>query len=99
MSIGTHHGGCACGAVRYTVEIDPAAQAITCNCSHCGRAGLALQFVTPDKFTLDQGGDRCGCAFIVARQEYNPSSAVDGRVFRENAGRQMVERLDQSSAG
>ena len=57
MSIGTHQGGCACGAVRYTVEIDPAAQAITCNCSHCGRAGLLLQFVTPDKFTLEKGGD------------------------------------------
>ena len=40
---------------------------------------------------LDQGGDRCGRAFIVARQEYDPSSAVDGRVFREDAGRQMVK--------
>ena len=55
MSLGMHHGGCHCGAVRYTVEIDPAAQALTCNCSLCGRTGALLQFVTPDKFKLEKG--------------------------------------------
>jgi hypothetical protein len=58
MSLATHHGGCHCGAVRYTVEIDPAAQAITCNCSLCGRTGALLQFVTHDKFTLEKGEDQ-----------------------------------------
>jgi len=57
MSIATHQGGCQCGAIRYTVEIDAAAQAITCNCSMCGRSGAILQFVTPDKFTLEKGQD------------------------------------------
>lgn len=57
MSIGTHHGGCQCSAVRYTVEIDPDAPAITCNCSMCGRSGAVLAFVTPDKFTLEKGQD------------------------------------------
>ena len=52
-----HEGGCHCGAVRYSVEIDPKAEAITCNCSMCGRAGAYLQFVTPDKFTLVKGAD------------------------------------------
>ncbi len=57
MSTATHHGGCHCGAVRYTVEIDPHGQAIVCNCSICGRSGAALQFVAADKFKLDQGAD------------------------------------------
>lgn len=53
----TQHGGCHCGAVRFTVEIDPAATAIACNCSMCSRSGTLLQFVPTDKFTLDQGAD------------------------------------------
>ena len=57
MPMSTHKGGCHCGAVRYSVEIDPTAQAITCNCSMCGRSGTYLQFVAPDKFVLEQGDD------------------------------------------
>lgn len=57
MSTEKHAGGCHCGAVRYTVEIDPAAEAIACNCSICGKSGSYLQFVTPDKFTLEKGED------------------------------------------
>jgi hypothetical protein len=55
MSVTTHKGGCHCGAVRYTVEIDPAAEAISCNCSICGKTGSYLQFVPPEQFTLEQG--------------------------------------------
>lgn len=57
MSVSNHQGGCHCGAVRYSVEIDPAAEALACNCSMCGRAGAYLQFVSPDKFTLEKGED------------------------------------------
>ena len=57
MSVSTQHGGCHCGAVRYTVEIDPQAEALACNCSMCGRSGSYLQFVAADKFTLDKGDD------------------------------------------
>jgi len=52
MSASMHEGGCHCGAVRFSVEIDPKAEALTCNCSMCGRSGAYLQFVSPDKFTL-----------------------------------------------
>lgn len=55
MAVSSHRGSCHCGAVRYTVELDTTASAITCNCSMCGRAGTLLQFVPPDKFTLEQG--------------------------------------------
>jgi hypothetical protein len=52
-----HEGGCHCGAVRYSVEIDPTATAIVCNCSMCGRSGTMLQFVGADKFKLEKGAD------------------------------------------
>lgn len=55
MAVSTQHGGCHCGAVRYSVEIDPEAVAISCNCSMCGRSGTLLQFVPADKFKLEQG--------------------------------------------
>lgn len=57
MSVSTQHGGCHCGAVRYTVELDPQAEAISCNCSICGRSGSYLQFVSADKFKLEKGED------------------------------------------
>jgi len=58
MALSTHQGGCHCGAVRYSVEIDPTSEAITCNCSICGRSGSYLQFVLPDNFRLEQGEDQ-----------------------------------------
>lgn len=57
MSASMQRGGCHCGAVRYSVEIDPGAEAIACNCSICGRSGSYLQFVAPAQFTLETGED------------------------------------------
>lgn len=57
MSTTEHRGGCHCGAVRYRVDIDLAAPAITCNCSICGRTGTVLSFVGQSQFRLDQGDD------------------------------------------
>ena len=57
MSETTHHGGCHCGAVRYTVSLDVSAPAISCKCSMCGRAGTLLALAPADKFTLDKGAD------------------------------------------
>ena len=57
MPTSMHTGGCHCGNVRYSVEVDPTAQAIACNCSICGRTGSYLQFVPTDKFTLEKGED------------------------------------------
>lgn len=52
----TYDGSCHCGAVRYQVTTDMA-QVITCNCSYCSRRGSVLTFVTPDRFTLQSGGN------------------------------------------
>lgn len=53
----TYQGSCHCGAVTFTVDTDPPAEAMTCNCSHCARKGLTLTFVPAAQFTLESGQD------------------------------------------
>ena len=50
----TYAGRCHCGVVRYEVETD-LARVIVCNCSHCEKKGLLLNFVDKDKFKLLSG--------------------------------------------
>ncbi|CAN5880488.1 GFA family protein [soil metagenome] len=57
MASQKHHGGCHCGAVEYTVELDLEADALVCNCSICRRTGAMMMFVAPDKFELAKGDD------------------------------------------
>ena len=45
-------GSCHCGAIRYTVDEEPPAKALACNCSICRRKAPLHHFTTPDKFTL-----------------------------------------------
>ena len=52
-----HTGGCHCGAVRYTVELDLSQPVISCNCSMCGRSGTLLTFAPAEKFHLEKGSD------------------------------------------
>ena len=54
MALGTYHGSCQCGAVRFTAELD-LDKAVTCNCSRCQRMGFVLAFAPADKFTLEAG--------------------------------------------
>lgn len=54
----THKGGCHCGAVRYTVDIDLTKPVISCNCSICGKTGTLLAFVPPTSFKLEKGEDQ-----------------------------------------
>lgn len=58
MAEAPHHGGCHCGAVRYTVTLDLDQPSIACNCSICGKTGSYLQFVEPSKFALERGEDQ-----------------------------------------
>lgn len=50
-------GSCHCGKISYTVDEDPPAQAMECNCSICRRKGYLHLFTTPDKFTLHGSRD------------------------------------------
>jgi hypothetical protein len=54
MALGTYHGSCQCGAVRFSAELD-LDKAVTCNCSRCQRMGFVLAFAPEDKFTLEAG--------------------------------------------
>lgn len=47
-------GGCHCGAIKYEVETE-LDKILTCNCSHCHKKGLLLNFVEKDKFKLLSG--------------------------------------------
>ena len=52
----TYQGGCHCGTIRYTAEVD-IDQAIACNCSICSKLGLILTFTPPDRFQFQSGSD------------------------------------------
>lgn len=52
-----YEGGCHCGDVRFKAEAD-LGTVIACNCSHCGRKGLLLNFIPADDFALQSGADR-----------------------------------------
>ena len=57
MPTQTHHGGCHCGAVRYTAELDLDQGTMRCNCSLCAKSRAWFAFAPADKFALDEGGD------------------------------------------
>lgn len=50
-----YKGGCHCGAVRYTTEMDEITKGMTCNCSHCHKKGVVLSFIPATQFTLESG--------------------------------------------
>jgi len=52
-------GGCHCGAIAYTVEVDPAG-AIKCNCSICSKLGAVWAFAPKSKFHLTKGEGKLG---------------------------------------
>ena len=52
--MGTHSGGCHCGAVRWRAETE-ISQAISCNCSICKKRGSLLHFAPEKDFTLEKG--------------------------------------------
>jgi hypothetical protein len=48
-------GGCDCGAVRFTIDLD-LDHPIACNCSNCRKRGLIFWFATPERFQVTAGG-------------------------------------------
>lgn len=51
----TYTGGCHCGAVRFSVNMEELKSGITCNCSLCEKRGSILTFVPSAQFTLTSG--------------------------------------------
>ena len=54
-----YSGSCHCGAVAYTVEVDPS-QALKCNCTICTKLGAVWAFAPKTKFKLTSGETRQG---------------------------------------
>lgn len=71
-------GSCHCGAIAYTLNEDPPAGAMACNCSICRRRGYLLHFTSPEKFTLHRGAD--------SGTEYRFGSEVIGHRFCTTCG-------------
>ena len=59
MATESYAGSCHCGAVAFTVELDPAT-ALKCNCSICTKIGAVWAFASKDKFTLKSGTTKQG---------------------------------------
>jgi len=51
----THHGGCHCGAVRFTVAAPAHLDIDECNCSICRMSGFLHLIVTQQQFELLRG--------------------------------------------
>jgi hypothetical protein len=88
MAVSTHQGGCHCGAVRYSVEVDPTAESLACNCSICGRSGSYLQFVPADKFKLEKGEDNL--------QDYQFNKHIIHHLFCKTCGIRSFARGESS---
>lgn len=73
----TKTGGCQCGAVRYSAQIDPG-QAYLCHCRMCQRAtgGVSIAFIglSKDDMTWESGPD------------WYPSSPIARRPFCSRCG-------------
>ena len=50
-----YEGGCHCGKIRYTVQLDLSKPVITCNCSLCAKTGALLAFTGVEQFQLLAG--------------------------------------------
>lgn len=50
-----YHGGCHCGAVRFTVRANPVIEAQRCNCSICAMTGFVHMIVPKQQFDLIKG--------------------------------------------
>ena len=73
-----HHGGCHCGAVRYTVRAPARITAQSCNCSMCARTGFLHLIVPASAFTLDAGRDMLS--------EYTFNTRVAKHLFCKRCG-------------
>lgn len=54
----THHGGCHCGAVRFTVATAATLAVLDCNCSICRMSGFLHLIVPAADFCITQGQDQ-----------------------------------------
>lgn len=55
----THiRGGCHCGAIKFSAQVDPDSTLLNCNCSICRMTGFQHLIVRHQDFTLHSGQDQ-----------------------------------------
>lgn len=87
----TFGGGCHCGSVRFEVDLEPGAEAQTCNCSMCAKIGFIHLIVPESRFRVTDGEDNLTlytfntgvaqhyfCATCGVKSFYRPRSNPDG---------------------
>ena len=92
-------GGCHCGAVRISCELDgPPVPALDCNCSICSATGFLHLIVPHEKFTLERGegkltsyrfgsgaANHLFCAVCGVKSFYQPRSHPEAWSVNANA--------------
>jgi hypothetical protein len=78
-----YQGGCHCGKVRFSVEMDLSSP-ITCNCSYCSKRGSILAFTPESNLTLEQGADDLS--------EYRFNSKMIAHLFCTDCGMESFAR-------
>ena len=84
--IETHTGSCHCGAIRFEVDLDPAAGTWKCNCSICAKNRLWSFEVKPDQLRLTAGADYL--------QDYTFRDGVAHHYFCRRCGVHPYEFID-----
>jgi hypothetical protein len=83
-------GGCDCGAVRFTIELD-LEHTIACNCSTCRKRGLIFWFAAPERFQVTAGGGTQKSGFKASRHQVCAVCGVETFFYSEMPdGTEMV---------
>src|SRR5438477_13046758 len=77
QTVAKHKGSCHCGAVRFSVEVDPSVGG-RCNCSVCTKIGGIGAILKPSAFTLLAGEDN------LSKYEWGPK--IGRRFFCKTCG-------------
>lgn len=74
-------GGCHCGGVRFTIDLD-LDQTNSCNCANCKKRGLIFWFALPERFRLTVGdGGTQEYLFSKRAIEYQVCAVCGAEVF------------------
>ena len=71
-------GGCHCGTVRFSCEVEAQPQVLDCNCSICSATGFLHLIVPHDRFELEAGTD--------ALQSYRFGTGAANHLFCKTCG-------------
>ena len=91
-----YHGGCQCGAVRFSAELS-LEQPVICNCSRCRRLGSVLVFAPVAGFTVAAVAASVGwglCSqFVASLLEESGAAELSDYLFNKQVIRHRFCRI------